>query len=125
MGAKIRIPKITLDFFEIFGDEKLEAELDQQESAVKSVWADIYDAVASGGSSIAYWDVFHITRPAYDSFMRYALHRSPKKDGFLQVSVMEIRNGEIIPTSDSQHGSAEDFISRRAWGCGADFVTVM
>lgn len=122
---KIQIPKITLDAFEIWGNEAQEKELDRQENAVKSVWMSIYEAIASGGSNIAYWDECHVTRPEYNSFMRYALHRSPKKDGFLQLSVMEIQDGEIIPTSDSQHDSVEDFINRRAWGCSADFVTVM
>lgn len=122
---KIEIPKITLNAFEIFGDEKLEAELERQENDFSSVWTHIYDVIASGNSSIAYWDEKPINRPRFHSFMRYALHRSPKKVGFLQLSVMEIRNGEIIPTGDSQHDSAEDFISRRAWGCGAKFVTVM
>ncbi len=121
---KIEIPKITLNAFEIFEDENLEAELERQENAVKSVWTSIYNAILSGNSDIAYWDAYHVIRPEYDSFMRYALHRSTKKDGFLQLSVMEIRNGKIIPTADSQHGSAEDFISRTAWGCSAEIVII-
>ena len=122
---KIEIPKITLNAFEIFGDEKLEAELDQQESAVKAAWSGIYNCIASGGNIIAYWDGRPVERPGFKSFSRYALHKSAKQDGFLQLSVMEIRNGENIPTSDSQHDNAEDFIRRRAWGCGAETVTVM
>lgn len=121
---KIKIPKIELDVFKVFGDEILEAEFDRQENAVKSVWMGIYNSVESGNSNIAYWDVYHVTRPGYNSFMRYALHRSTKKDGFLQLSVMEIRNGKIIPTADSQHDSAVDFISRSAWGCGAEIVII-
>lgn len=122
---QIRIPKITLDAFEIWGDEKLEQELEQQESAVKMVWSNIYNTIASGKSRIAYWDDSAVDRGDYRSFMRYALHCSTKKDGFLQLSVMEIRNGEIIPTSDSQHDSADDFISRRAWTFGTAVVTLM
>ena len=122
---KIEIPKITLNAFKIFGDEKLEAELDRQENAVKAAWGEIYNSIASGGSSIAYWDGKPVERPGFKSFMRYALHKSAKHDGFLQLSVMEIRNGEIIPTSDSQHDNVEDFISRRAWGCSAETVTVV
>jgi hypothetical protein len=37
------------------------------------------------------------------SFMRYALHRSPKKADHLQLSCMEIKNGRTIPTSDRQY----------------------
>lgn len=121
---KIKIPKIELDAFEVFGDEILEAELDQQENAVKSVWTGIYADIASGKSNLAYWDISHIARSKSKNFMRYALHRSTKKDGFLQLSVMEIRNGKIIPTADSQHDSAEDFISRSAWGYGAETVII-
>lgn len=122
---KIKPPKITLDAFEIFGNEGLEAELDQQETAFKNAWKGVYNAIADGGHKIAYWDGYKVEKPEYTSFMRYALHRSTKKDGFLQLSVMEIRNDEMIPTSDSQHDSAEDFIERRAWTCGANTVTLL
>lgn len=122
---KIEIPKITLNAFEIFGDEKLEAELDWQENAFKAAWSGIYNSIASGRSNIAYWDGRPVERMGFKSFIRYALHKSAKQDGFLQLSAMEIRNGEIIPTSDSQHDNVEDFISRRAWECGAETVMVM
>lgn len=122
---KIKLPKITLDAFEIFGNEDLEAELGQQETAFKNAWKGIYNAIYDGRHKIAYWDDCKAKKPDYTSFMRYALHRSTKKDGFLQLSVMEIRNGEMIPTSDSQHNSAEDFINRRAWTFGADVVILI
>lgn len=122
---KIKIPEIMLDAFEIFGDEKLEAELNRQENAVKSAWRSVYNAISDGRNKIAYWDDCKAEKPEYTSFMRYALHRSTKKAGFLQLSVMEIRNGEIIPTSDSQYNSVEDFINRQAWGCGVETVIVM
>lgn len=108
----IKIPEITLSAFEAFGDEKLEAEFDRQEKAVDDAWRGIYDGIASGKSKIAHWDTRPVDRPGYHVFMRYALHRSTKRDGFLQLSVMEIGDGEIIPTSDSQHGSVDDFLMR-------------
>lgn len=122
---QVKIPKITFNAFEIFGEEILEAELDQQEESVKSAWMDIYTNIASGKSKVAYWDDKPVIRPEYKSFMRYALHRSAKQDGFLQLSVMEIRNGDTIPISDSQHENVEDFISRRALGFGAEVVTIL
>lgn len=122
---KIKIPKITLNAFEIFGNKKLEKELDQQENTVKNTWAGIYADIANGKRNLAYWDEKPVDKPGFHSFVRYALHRSPKKDGFLQLSVMEIRNGEMIPTSDSQHRSAADFINRRVWSSGVDIVTIM
>lgn len=122
---KVQIPKITLDAFEIFGNEDLEAELDRQEIAFKDAWKSVYNAIEYGRHKIAYWDGYKVEKPEYTSFMRYALHRSTKKDGFLQLSVMEIQNVEMIPTSDSQHDSAEDFINRRTWTFGADEVILM
>jgi len=122
---KIKIPKITLDAFEIFGNEILEAELGRQENTAKSAWRGIYNAIADGRHKIAYWDDYRVEKPGYTSFMRYALHHSTKKDGFLQLSVMEIRNGEMIPTSDSQHESADDFIRRRVWTFGVCEVEVL
>lgn len=122
---RIEIPKITLDAFEILDNENLEAEIERQENAVKNAWRAIYNAIADGRNKIAYWDAYNVKKPEYESFLRYALHCSTKKDGFLQLSVMEIRNGEIIPTSDSQHDSAEDFIRRRAWMSGAETVMIM
>lgn len=122
---KIEIPKIKIDIRDAIKDKNLRMERKQQENAVKSAWSGIYNAIAGGRYKIAYWDAYKVEKPEYNSFMRYALHRSAKRDGFLQVSVMEIRNGEIIPTSDSQHDSAEDFIRRMAWACGADMVTIL
>ena len=81
--TKVEIPKITLDAFEIFGNENLEAELDRQESAARNAWRAIYNAIAGGRYKIAYWDDYRVDKPEYNSFMRYALHRSTKKDGFL------------------------------------------
>lgn len=85
-------------------------EVDAMDSAADAIWSEIYNYIASGSSSIAYWDGVAIERPGYHSFMRYALHRSTKRDGYLQLSVMEIRNGEIIPTSDTQHDTAKSFL---------------
>ncbi len=50
-------------------------------------------------------------RPGFKSFMRYALHRSAKRDGYLRLSVMEARNSNIIPTSDTQHDTLKSFLT--------------
>ncbi len=121
---KMLIPKITLDAFEIFGDEKLEQELDQQEKFQNDAWNNVYNAIASGKSKIAYWDIKSAALACYNIFVRYALHQSPKKDGFLQLSVMHIQNDEIIPVADSQYNSVDDFL-QRIWSFGVDFVTIM
>lgn len=122
---RVEIPKIKIDIRNAIKDKALREERKQQGNAVKNAWRAVYNAIADGGNKIAYWDAYRAKKPEYNSFIRYALHRSTKRDGFLQLSVMEIRNGEVIPTSDSQHGNVEDFISRRAWVCGADMVTIL
>lgn len=121
----IKIPEIAISIKDAIKNKNLREERKEQENAARSAWEAIYTAVASGDSSIAYWDDKPVIRPGFYSFMRYALHRSPKQDGFLQLSVMEIWNGDIIPTSDSQHDNVEDFISRRVWTFGADAVILM
>lgn len=85
-------------------------EVDSLDAVADAAWGEIFDGVRSGSCRIAYWDGYTVERPGYHSFMRYALHRSTKRDGFLQLSVTEIRNGEIIPTSDTQHGTLKSFL---------------
>lgn len=85
-------------------------EVDSLDAVADAAWGEIFEGIRSGSCRIAYWDGYTVERPRYHSFMRYALHRSTKRDGFLQLSVMEIRNGEIIPTSDTQHGTLKSFL---------------
>lgn len=122
---KIVIPKIEIDIKVAIKNKKLREERKRQETALKNAWTGIYNAIAYGRYKIAYWDSYKAEKTEYTSFMRYALHRSTKKGGFLQLSVMEIRNGEMIPTSDSQHDSADDFIRRRVWMSRTEAVTVI
>lgn len=119
--VKIKVPAVTLDAFVAFGDPALEAESERQEQAQEDAWAGIYNAIVSGASQIAYWDNHHCL--VRNSFMRYTLHRSTKQAGYLQLSVMEIRHGEIIPTSDTQHDTPEHFL-REVAGTGSVAVTV-
>lgn len=106
----IKIPKITLDLFEIAGDEGQEAELHRQESEQRNAWNMIFSGIVSGEYKAVQWDSSkHVTKN-HISFMRYILHRSTKRPGFLQLSVMEIRNGKIIPTSDLQIEEFRNFL---------------
>lgn len=84
--------------------------VDALDAVADAAWGEIYTAIRDGKSRIAYWDGYTCERPGFKSFMRYAMHRSTKQDGFLQLSVMEIRNGEIIPTSDTQHDTFKSFL---------------
>lgn len=93
-----------------FKNWELLSEVDALDAVADAAWGEIYSDIKDGKSRIAYWDGHAVERSGYKSFMRYALHRSTKRDGFLQLSVMEIRNGEIIPTSDTQHDTAKSFL---------------
>lgn len=66
--------------------------------------ADVFRAVASGSVPLIWYELPPVRcQSGVVSFMRYALHRSPKKADHLQLSCMEIKNGSIIPTSDRQY----------------------
>lgn len=67
----------------------------------------VFDAVASGAVPLIWYDLPPVRcQSGVVSVMRYVLHRSPKKADHLQLSCMEIKNGNIIPTSDRQYNIA-------------------
>ena len=64
----------------------------------------VFNAVASGSVPLIWYDLPPVRcQSGAVSFMRYALHKSTKKPGYLQLSCMEIKDGCIIPTSDRQY----------------------
>lgn len=64
----------------------------------------VFDAVASGSTPLIWYDLPPVwCQSGAVSFLRYALHKSTKKLGFLQLSCIEIKNGQVIPTSDRQY----------------------
>lgn len=66
--------------------------------------ADVFLAVASGSVSLIWYDLPPVRcQSGAVSFMRYALHKSTKKPGYLQLSCMEIKDVRMIPTSDHQY----------------------
>lgn len=74
---------------------------------------EIFMAVAGGVIKLAYWDMPSVKRrDGKKSIMRYALHRSTKKEDCLQLSCMELIGGEIIPTSDRQFNIKDDYDRR-------------
>lgn len=74
---------------------------------------EIFMAVAGGVIKLAYWDMPSVKRrDGKKSIMRYALHRSTKKENCLQLSCMELIEDEIIPTSDRQFNIKDDYDRR-------------
>lgn len=64
----------------------------------------VFDAVASGSVPLIWYDLPPVRcQSGAASFMRYALHKSTKAPGYLQLSCMEIKDGRMIPTSDCQY----------------------
>lgn len=75
--------------------------VDTIEEKARKEAIEIFVSVTAGVIKLAYWDMSPIKRrDGKKSVMRYALHRSTKKDGCLQLSCMELIGGAIIPTSD-------------------------
>lgn len=68
----------------------------------------VFDAVASGSVPLIWYDLPPVRcQSGTVSFMRYALHKSTKNPGFLQLSCMEIKDSRIIPTFDRQYNIAD------------------
>lgn len=74
---------------------------------------EIFMAVAGGVIKLAYWDMPSVKRrDGKKSIMRYALHRSTKKENCLQLSCLSLIEDEIIPTSDRQFNIKDDYDRR-------------
>lgn len=80
------------------------SEVDKIEESAEKDARQVFSAVASGSVTLIWYDLPPVRcQSGAVSFMRYALHKSTKNPGFLQLSCMEIKNGSIIPTSDRQY----------------------
>lgn len=80
------------------------SEVDRIKELVEKDAKKIFNAVASGSVPLIWYDLSPVwCQSGAVSFLRYALHKSTKKPGFLQLSCVEIKDGRIIPTSDRQY----------------------
>lgn len=87
--------------------------VDTIEEKARKEAIEIFVSVAAGVIKLAYWDMPPVKRrDGKKSVMRYALHRSTKKEDCLQLSCMELIGGEIIPTSDRQFNIKDDYDRR-------------
>lgn len=78
--------------------------VDKIGAAAKKDAAQVFNAVVSGTVPLIWYDLPPVRcQSGAVSFMRYALHKSTKKPGYLQLSCMEIKDGRMIPTSDHQY----------------------
>nr|DAT54633.1 MAG TPA: hypothetical protein [Caudoviricetes sp.] len=64
----------------------------------------VFETVSSGSVPLIWYDLPPVRcQSGAVSVMRYALHKSTKKPGYLQLSCMEVKDGRTIPTSDRQY----------------------
>lgn len=84
------------------------SEVEKVNDTARQEATNVFLAVASGSVPLVWYDLPPIRcQSGAVSVMRYALHRSTKKAGFLQLSCMELKNGQIIPTSDRQYNVSD------------------
>ena len=88
------------------------SEVEKIEDTARQEAAKVFHAVASGSVLLIWYELPPVQcQSGALSVMRYALHRSTKQDGFLQLSCMELKNGQIIPTSDRQYNVSDGSFS--------------
>lgn len=84
------------------------SEVEKIEDAACREVKNVFLTVASGSVPLIWYDLPPVRcQSGAVSVMRYALHQSTKQDGFLQLSCMELKNGQIIPTSDRQYNVSD------------------
>ena len=84
------------------------SEVEKIEDTARQEAENVFHAVASGSAPLIWYDMPPVRCQSGDvSVMRYALHRSTKQAGFLQLSCMELKSGQIIPTSDRQYNTTD------------------
>lgn len=89
------------------------SEVDKIKETATQAAADVFLAVASGSVPLIWYDLPPVRcQSGVVSVMRYALHKSTKKPGCLQLSCMEIKDGRMIPTSDRQYNIADGGFSK-------------
>lgn len=86
------------------------SEVDKIKESAEKDARQVFSAVASGSVPLIWYDLPPVRcQSGAVSFLRYALHKSTKKPGFLQLSCMEIKGGRTIPTSDRQYSITDGF----------------
>ena len=84
--------------------------VDKIGAAAKKDAAQVFNAVTSGSVPLVWYDLPPVRcQSGTVSFLRYALHKSTKRPGYLQLSCMEIKGGRTIPTSDRQYNITDGF----------------
>lgn len=86
------------------------SEVDKIKESAEKDARQVFNAVVSGSVLLIWYDLPPVRcQSGTVSFLRYALHKSTKRPGYLQLSCMEIKGGRTIPTSDRQYNITDGF----------------
>ena len=85
-------------------------EVDRLDNIARDTWTALYTAVKTGECDYIYWnDAPVISRSGIKSHLCHVLTRSLKQDNALQLTCIQIKDGETIPLSDIQITEPEQF----------------
>lgn len=78
-------------------------EIDKLDGIARDAWTTLYQAVKTGKHDFIYWDDAPvISKSGIRSHLRHILTRSAKQDNALQLTCIQVKDGEYIPLSDIQ-----------------------
>ena len=86
-------------------------EIDRLDNIARDAWTALYTAIQTGTHYYIYWnDAPVISQSGIKSHLCRVLTRSVKQDNALQLTCIQIKDGEPIPISDLQITEPEQFI---------------
>ena len=86
-------------------------EIDRLDNIARDAWVALYTAVHTGERDYIYWnDAPVISQYGIKSRLCHVLTRSVKQDNALQLTCIQVKDGETIPLSDIQITEPEQFI---------------
>ena len=86
-------------------------EIDRLDNIARDAWVALYTAVQTGERDYIYWnDAPVISQYGIKSRLCHVLTRSVKQDNALQLTCIQVKDGEPIPISDLQIKEPEQFI---------------
>lgn len=86
-------------------------EIDRLDNIARDAWVALYTAIQTGTHDYIYWnDTPVISQSGIKSHLCHVLTRSIKQENALQLTCIQIKNGEPIPLSDLQITEPEQFI---------------
>ena len=86
-------------------------EIDRLDNIARDAWVALYTAVQTGERDYIYWnDAPVISQSGIKSHLCRVLTRSVKQDNALQLTCIQVKDGETIPLSDIQITEPEQFI---------------